>query len=181
MKKILLTVCTLVGLVASSFAQNLPIDPGTGKVTYLEVVDATGVSNADMLKVAKEWGLKQGYTIKEETADKIIFNGSSNVEYPGVNGSSIEKGQVTFTASVFVKDGKYRYIFTDFVHVGDVKTKASGGKLENINPDCGATKMSSKSWVLIKNKTASIATLLTNDLKRVEKEFQNNPANKSDW
>jgi hypothetical protein len=98
-----------------------------------------------------------------------------------VNGSTIEKGQVTFTASIFVKDGKYRYIFTDFVHVGDVKTKASGGKLENVNPDCGSTKMSSKSWVLIKNKTASNATILTNDLKRVEKEFQNNPANKSDW
>jgi hypothetical protein len=61
-------------------AQNLPIDQGTGKITYLEVVDATGISNADMLKVAKEWGLKQGYTIKEETADKIVFNGFSNVE-----------------------------------------------------------------------------------------------------
>lgn len=181
MKHILLSILVLLGISTSLSAQNLPVDAGTGKITYLEVVDATGVKPADLLKVVKDWATKQGFTIKEETADKLVYNASTNVEYPNINGSTTEKSAVTFTLSVFIKDGKYRYIATDFVHVGDVKVKAIGGKLENINPDCGATKMTSKSWVMIKNKTNSNLLALTEDLKRVVKEFQNDPANKSDW
>jgi hypothetical protein len=181
MKRIVLSILIACGLTAAAFAQNLPVDAGTGKITYLEVVDATGVKPADLTKVVKDWAAKQGFTLKEEAADKLVYNASTTVDYPSVNGSSTEKSAVTFTLSVFIKDGKYRYIATDFVHVGDVKTKAAGGKLENITPDCGATKMTSKSWVLIKNKVNSNLLALTADLKRVVKEFQNDPANKSDW
>jgi len=181
MKNSILTLLIAFGLSLNVFAQNLPVDAGTGKITYLEVVDATGVKPADLLKVVKDWATKQGFTIKEESADKLVYNASTSVDYPNINGSATEKSAVTFTLSVFIKDGKYRYIATDFVHVGDVKVKAIGGKLENVNPDCGATKMTSKSWVLIKTKTNSNLVALTGDLKRVVKEFQNDPANKSDW
>ncbi|ABG60991.1 hypothetical protein [Cytophaga hutchinsonii] len=181
MKKIVLSILITLGVAAAAVAQNLPVDAGTGKITYLEVVDATGVSPANLTKVVKEWATKQGFTLKEEAADKLVYNASTTVEYPNINGSMTEKSAVTFTLSVFIKDGKYRYIATDFVHVGDVKVKASGGKLENVTPECGATKMTSKSWVTIKNKTNSNLIVLTDDLKRVVKEFQNDPANKSDW
>lgn len=181
MKHFILTVLAAFVLTAITFAQNLPVDAGTGKITYLEVVDAAGVKPADLLKVVKDWATKQGFTLKEESADKLVYNASTNVEYPNINGSATEKSAVTFTLSVFIKDGKYRYIATDFFHVGDVKVKAAGGKLENVTPECGATKMTSKSWVLIKTKTNSNLVALTDDLKRVVKEFQNDPANKSDW
>jgi hypothetical protein len=181
MKNSIVALLITFGLSLNVFAQNLPVDAGTGKITYLEVVDASGVKPVDLLKVVKEWATKQGFTLKEETADKLVYNASANVDYPNINGSATEKSAVTFTLSVFIKDGKYRYIATDFVHVGDVKVKASGGKLENVSPDCGATKMTSKSWVLIKTKTNSNLLTLTSDLKRVVKEFQNDPANKSDW
>jgi hypothetical protein len=181
MKNSILTLLIAFGLSLNVFAQNLPVDPGTGKITYLEVVDATGVKPADLLKVVKDWATKQGFTLKEETADKLVYNASTTLEYPNINGSATEKSAVTFTLSVFIKDGKYRYIATDFVHVGDVKVKAVGGKLENVTPECGSTKMTSKSWVLIKTKTNSNLLALTGDLKRVVKEFQNDPANKSDW
>ncbi|WP_018341539.1 hypothetical protein [Cytophaga aurantiaca] len=181
MKNSILTLLIAFGLSLNVFAQNLPVDAGTGKITYLQVVDAAGVKPADLLKVVKDWATKQGFTLKEETADKLVYNASTTVDYPNINGSATEKSAVTFTLSVFIKDGKYRYIATDFVHAGDIKTKAAGGKLENVTPDCGATKMTSKSWVLIKNKTNSNLVALTDDLKRVVKEFQNDPANKSDW
>ncbi len=181
MKHFILTVLIACGLTATAFAQNLPVDAGTGKITYLEVVDATGVKPADLTKVVKDWATKQGFTIKEEAGDKLVYNASTTVDYPSVNGSTTEKSAVTFTLSVFIKDGKYRYIATDFFHVGDLKTKASGGKLENVTPECGATKMTSKSWVMIKNKTNANILALTADLKRVVKEYQNDPANKSDW
>jgi hypothetical protein len=181
MKHILLSALILFGISATSFAQNLPIDAGTGKITYLAVVDATGVKPADLTKVVKEWATKQGFKLKEEVADKLVYDANTTVDYPNINGSATEKSAVTFSLSIFIKDGKYRYIATDFVHVGDVKVKAIGGKLENVTPECGATKMTSKSWVMIKTKTNSNLIALTDDLKRVVKEFQNDPANKSDW
>ena len=181
MKQLLISILMLLGIISNSIAQNLPIDAGTGKITYLEVVDATGVKPTDLTKVVKEWATKQGFTLKEEAADKLVYDASIAVDYPNINGSSTEKSLVTFSLSLFIKDGKYRYIATDFFHVGDLKVKASGGKLENVTPECGATKMTSKSWVLIKNTTNSKVIVLTDDLKRVVKEYQNDPANKSDW
>lgn len=181
MKNLFLSALILLGISASSFAQNLPVDAGTGKITYLEVVDASGVKPTDLNKVVKDWATQQGFTLKDEAPDKLVYDASTTVDYPNINGSATEKSAVTFSLSIFIKDGKYRYIATDFLHVGDVKVKASGGKLENVTPECGATKMTSKSWVLIKSKTNSNLLALTADLKRVVKEFQNDPANKSDW
>jgi hypothetical protein len=181
MKHLFLSALILFGISATSFAQNLPVDAGTGKITYLAVVDATGVKPADLTKVVKDWATKQGFKLKEETADKLVYDASTTVDYPNINGSATEKSAVTFSLSIFIKDGKYRYIATDFVHMGDLKVKAIGGKLENVTPECGATKMTSKSWVMIKTKTNSNLVALTDDLKRVVKEFQNDPANKSDW
>ncbi|MDB5272634.1 MAG: hypothetical protein JWO58_1001 [Chitinophagaceae bacterium] len=180
MKKLFLAFAILCGSLNVAHAQ-LPVDQGTGKITYLEVVDAAGVKAADLNKVVKEWATKQGFALKEEAGDKLVYAASTAVEYPAVSGTGTEKGKVNFSLSVFCKEGKYRYILTDFVHEGDVKTKATGGKLENVNPDCGATKMSGKGWVTIKNKTGANMKVLTDDLKRVIKEYQNDPANKTDW
>lgn len=181
MKKLFLIAFISIGVFTITNAQTLPINQGTGKITFLEVVDANGVAPADLAKVVKTWATKQNFTITEDAADKLVYNAFSDLDYPGVSGSTIEKGKVKFSLSIFFKDGKYRYILTDFVHEGDVKTKANGGKLENVNPDCGVTKMSGKGWVTIKNKTASNMKTLTDDLKRVIKEYQNDPANKTDW
>lgn len=180
MKKLLLAFTLVIGAINFAHAQ-LPIDQGTNKVTYLEVVDAAGMKAADLNKVVKEWATKQGFTLKEDGAEKLVYDASTAVEYPAVSGSGYMKGKVKFSLSVFCKEGKYRYILTDFVHEGDVKTKDNGGKLENVNPDCGATKMSGKGWVTVKNKTGSNMKALTDDLKRVIKEYQNDPANKTDW
>jgi hypothetical protein len=180
MKKLLLSFALVCGAINFAHAQ-LPMDQGTGKVTYLEVVDASGVKAAELNKVVKDWATKQGFTLKEDGAEKLVYDASTVVEYPPVSGTVNLKGKVKFSLSVFCKEGKYRYILTDFVHEGDPKTKDNGGKLEAVNPECGATKMSGKGWVTIKNKTNSNMKALTDDLKRVIKEYQMDPANKTDW
>jgi hypothetical protein len=180
MKKILLAFTFVCAVLNFAHAQ-LPIDQGTGKITYLEVVDAAGVKAADINKVVKAWALKQGFALKEDGAEKLVYDASTAVEYPAVSGTATMKGKVKFSLSVFCKEGKYRYILTDFMHEGDIKTKDNGGKLENVNPDCGTTKMSAKGWVTAKNKTGSAMKALTDDLKRVIREYQNDPANKTDW
>ncbi len=183
MKRSLKLLSILLLLVNVSFAQDLPVDQNTGKVTYLEVVDAAGLNAKDIYAVAKQWGTDKKFTIKEDKENEtLVYTGTSPVEYPNVAGNANDKGKITFSFSVFVKDGKYRFIATDLVHTAEGKVAgADGGKLENVSPDCGKTKMSAKGWVTIKSKADANLKALTADLKRVIKEAQNDPAKKSDW
>ncbi len=183
MKRSFKIVFVLLLLVNASFAQDLPIDQNTGKITYLEVVDAAGLNAKDIYAVAKKWATDKKFVLKEDKENEtLIYTGTSPLDYPNVSGNAIDKGKITFSLSVFAKDGKYRYILTDVVHTAEGKVAGSdGGKLENVSPDCGKMKMSAKGWVTIKAKSdASLKTLVA-DLKRVIKEAQNDPAKKSDW
>jgi len=182
MKK-LVTLFILVLVFQFSNAQDFPINQSTGKITYLEVVDAAGLAPKDLYEVAKKWGADQKYTVTEDKANEsIVFKASTAVEYPSVSGSSNDKGRVEFSFSIFIKDGKYRYIFTDLEHKAEGKlVGVDGGKLENVSPDCGKGRMSAKGWVTIKTKADANLKALVTDLKRVVKESQNDPAKKTDW
>lgn len=184
MKKSLTLLPVLLLLVfGTTLAQEFPIDQNTGKITYIEVVDASGLAAANIYAVAKKWGTDKKFTLTEDKVNEtLIFSASTPVEYPNVSGSANDKGKVSFTCSVFIKEGKYRYIFTDLVHVAEGKVVGTnGGKLENVLPDCGKTRMSAKGWVTIKSKGDANLKALVADLKRVLKEAQNDPAKKSDW
>jgi len=183
MKRSLKLLSALLLLVNVSFGQDLPIDQNTGKITYLEVVDAAGLTGKDIYAVAKKWATDKKFTIKEDKENEsLVYTGTTPVEYPNVSGNAMDKGKVTFSFSIFAKDGKYRFIVTDLVHTAEGKVAGSdGGKLENVSPDCGKMKMSAKGWVTIKAKADVNLKALIADLKRVEKETQNDPAKKSDW
>ena len=182
MKKSFKLLVAMLLLVTASFGQDLPVDQNTGKITYIEVVDAAGLSAKDMYAVAKKWGGDKKFTIKEDKdGESVIFNGSTPVEYPNVSGNNNDKGKVTFTCSIFLKEGKYRFIFTDVFHVAEGKVVGSdGGKLENVSPDCGKLKMSAKGWVTIKGRADVGLKALVADLKRVMNDAQNDIAKKSD-
>ena len=183
MKRSLKLLSAFLLLVNVSFGQDLPVDQNTGKITYLEVVDAAGLTAKDIYAVAKKWGADKKFTIKEDKENEtLVYTGTTPVEYPNVSGNAIDKGKVTFSFSIFAKEGKYRFIATDLVHTAEGKVAGSdGGKLENVSPDCGKMKMSAKGWVSIKAKTDVNLKALVADLKRVIKEAQNDPAKKSDW
>ena len=183
MMKKLKTLFAFLLVTHLSFSQDLPVDANTNKITYLEVVDAAGLKATDIYKITKAWGEGKKYSIVENKENEsIVFSGSFPVEYPNVSGSANDKGKVNFSFSIFSKDGKYRFIATDFVHVAEGKVAGSnGGKLENVSPECGKTKMSAKGWIFIKNKTVTSMKAITDDLKRVVKEAQNDPSKKSDW
>lgn len=180
MKNIIFAFPLLLATFLVSPAQNLPINNSTGKITYIRVVDANGLSAADLFKYSKEWGAAKGFKVKSEDASKgeIVYEASSTMEYPGK--VKTETGNVNFEFFVFLKDGKYRYIAQDFVHEGQSKAP-SGGKLEATNPDCGAAGMSSASWVLIKKKTQSYMEALIVDYDKYIREIMNDPTKKSDW
>ncbi|HSZ24751.1 MAG TPA: DUF4468 domain-containing protein [Cytophagaceae bacterium] len=183
MKRSLKLLSILLLVVNTSFAQDLPVDQNTGKITYMEVVDAAGLKAKDIYTVAKKWGTDKKFLVKEDKENEtLVYTCTTPVEYPNAGGNANDRGKVTFSLSVFSKDGKYRYILTDLAHTAEGKTAGSdGGKLENVSPDCGKTKMSAKGWVTIKTKTDASLKALIADLKRVIKEAQNDPAKKSDW
>jgi len=181
MKTLIATFTFLLTSTVLCLAQSLPIDTKTGKITYIKVVDAEGMTAKDLFKYSKEWGVAQGFKVKSEDAanGEVVFEGASKISYPGVKGKT-ETGNVTFTFFIFSKEGKYRYIGTDLVHVGLDKAP-SGGKLEAVSPECGSSGMTAASWQLVKKKTQANMEALTADLERVIKEIQNDPAKQTDW
>jgi hypothetical protein len=181
MKKLGVLLVIMFSFLAVSAQNELPIDEKTGKVTFTEVVDASGLTGKQIFDLTKAWGLKQGFTVIEETdGSKIKFNASVKVYYPAPKSGPIEEGVVAFSFFVGCKDGKFRYILTDYSHTGK-KRSTNGGKIESSKPACGMTTMSSRGWVTIKNESKKNTDKLLTDLKRVIKEDQNDPEKNDDW
>jgi hypothetical protein len=182
-KKISFVAALFFALLSYSFAQELPVDKNTGKITYLEVVDADGLTAKEMYTIGKKWAADNKLVLKEDKENEtLVYTGNSALDYPNTTGNGIDKGKVSYTFSIFLKDNRYRFIVTDLAHSGEGKSAGSdGGKLENVSPECGKAKMSAKGWVTIKTKADTNLKALTADLKRVYKEAQNDPSKKSDW
>lgn len=179
MKKISLVSFLALFIGLSNVWAQLPVNAGTKKVTFLEKVDATGVSATQLYDLSKTWAKEQGYEITEDQAGKkIVCSGKHSLTYEGRKKG--EKGEVLFSFSVFLKDGKFRVIATDFTHQGVAKA-ASGGKLEATSAECGKKEMTAKTWLTIKKATNRETKKKIGDLKRVILEFQKNPANSDDW
>lgn len=180
MKKIL-TLPFLLLLTTSLFSQELPVDAKTGKITYIEVVDATGLSSKELYQAMKEWAKENGLKMKEdkEAEQEMIFEEAIPVEYARIKGKN-EMSEVSDLVYLMAKDNKYRYIFTDFVHEGSEKG-LSGGKLENKTPECGYSGINAANWNVIKKKTASEMDAKVTSLKKRIKEIQNDPARNKDW
>lgn len=64
-----------------------------------------------------------------------------------------EYGYVHFTAKIQVKEGKYRYTFSDFWHEAHEKRYGTGGDLTRKKPECGTFGMSLGYWRQIKAYT----------------------------
>src|SRR5205809_7451024 len=101
MKKIILSLALLFSLTVVTQAQILPIDAKTGKVMYIEVVDAAGMSAKDLYKAAKEWAVSKGMEIKkeDEATGELVFAGKMPIDVTGLKGKA-EKGNVNYSFSI---------------------------------------------------------------------------------
>jgi hypothetical protein len=182
MKKMVFSFVFSLFVCFSSYCQDLPVNPSTGKVTFMEVLDAKNMKADDLYKVLSEWCTAQGFKLSKDDKSngEATFTGSLPVEYGSTKPGRTDKGKVNFNYSFFCKDGKYRYIVTDFVHEG-LEGAAAGGKLENVQPECGKAGMVPVSWVQIKNKTKSQMEFWVNEMKKAEIQVQNDPAKNKDW
>lgn len=103
---------------------NLPFDDETGKITYKGVVELKGMTAQQLYSNGKAWFSKAFGSGKavidfdDNTNYKIIGKGKIPILVKGNLGKQ-PGGYVNFTISLFFKDGKYKYIFTNFYHEGE--------------------------------------------------------------
>lgn len=112
----------------SSFGQKetpkLPIDKSTNKITYSEVVPVdSSVSKQELFGRAREWFAKtyrsSTNVIQMEDKESGIIVGKALFQvYHRALGSNYPSGYINYTISVYLKDGRYKYVFTNFYHSG---------------------------------------------------------------
>ncbi len=119
-------------------AAPLPIDPQTKLITYQEVVQVPGVSQADLYARAAAWAARTYNTADQVTphpeTSELDIKGRRTVTlrttYADVLRGSYA-GVVHHTLTIYVKDGRYKYVLTDLTHdASGVPNIHSGGPLE---------------------------------------------------
>ncbi|MFD1467548.1 DUF4468 domain-containing protein [Hymenobacter caeli] len=119
-------------------AAPLPLDPQTQRIAYEGVVPVPGVSQADLYARARAW-VARAYPLKDDVVqlqDQAQITVKSariarvRTPYAGVLRSSYA-GVVRHTLTIYVKDGRYKYVLTDLAHdAAGVPNMRSGGPLE---------------------------------------------------
>jgi hypothetical protein len=106
----------------------LPADPNTRKVSYADIVEAPGSRKAGLFNAAKKWILTKNsptnpYMVSFENEAGGSVTGKGTFMLPG----NRRNYAVLFTINIGVKDGKYRYDFTDFMIQYKTEAGSSGG------------------------------------------------------
>jgi hypothetical protein len=146
----------------SSKTPELPIDSGTHLVAYTGVVEVPTTPQAQLYTRAAAW-VAQYYpaattAVQDKEAGKIIVQGVAHPHAPAGFASS-----VTYTLSLYVKDSKYKYDFTNFRHEATTGSDIGLGAFENEKVGNALTRgIMQKPWNNIRNETATqIQSLIT--------------------
>ncbi|MBC7920451.1 MAG: DUF4468 domain-containing protein [Ferruginibacter sp.] len=167
-----------LGALRASAQVPFPVEEGTRKITYTEVVTIDKVKKGELLKRAQSWAAGGQYApAKQQVADQYQCRGQVKVSYPSITAGKTDKGLVTYSAAVYCKDGKYKYVLTDFSHQG-LDGRGDGGALENSTPACGKFILSLASWNKIKEQTHAEAENAVASLKAALEKGPAPPAKK---
>jgi hypothetical protein len=111
----------------------LPFDATTHQIAYQGVVEVAGATKEQLYTRAYEW-LAKAYRsandviqMQDKEAGRLVGKGTASVRARGLSA-----GYVRHTLTIYLKDGRYKYVLTDFVHEsGGMKDVYSGGPLES--------------------------------------------------
>ena len=145
---------TLLFCLLAVFARAQDVLPmKDGMVTLSGVVEVPGMQKGLLYANAKAW-LKATYmsprTIQSEDAMEGTITAKSMFKIMSEPGGKKPGGVINFTLDIKVKEGKYKYTFTNLHHTDKTDKIGSGGKLENKEPHCGYKKMKEEQWQAIK-------------------------------
>lgn len=151
MKKLIFLPAILL-LTFNAFSQPaFPIDKETKKITYTEVVEINRtIKKATIETRISNWVKEKKYLAKtKQEPTSFAFKGNIVLVYPSATTGKNEKGVVEFVCTLYPKDGRYKYVISNFKHNG-INGRGSGGDLENSAPECGKYVLPLGSWAKIK-------------------------------
>lgn len=164
---------------------------GQDPLTYTEVVQVDSISAIELYSRAKFWFV----TAYNSANDVLQMDNKENGEIIGKAimkynpnvfvGSETTKGNIKYTIKIFVKDGRYKYEITDFIHdpYGNQYGKSSMGLIttdkECPNPPTKAKAWSNKVWDDIKSQIDGNMKLLILSLKG--QMIKKSESKKNDW
>jgi len=189
MKKTSISICfaILIGIsnfVYSQEAQDiqLPTNKETNLIEFTELVTVdSSLTQNDLYTRAREWFAlnfkSANNVIQMDDKNAGIIIGKGNMSVTG--GKYLADGKIDFTLKIQVKDGRFKYWFTDFVH-SSYKAGYSGGHLENEKPICGNLFMLKKGWIQVKEIADTEVKSMTASIKAaLGKKLSAN--DKTDW
>ncbi|WP_177204894.1 DUF4468 domain-containing protein [Hymenobacter arizonensis] len=140
---------------ATAKSSALPVDPDTGLVAYTGVVEVPGALQAHLYTRAAAW-VAEHYpaatsAVQDKETGKLIVQGTAYPRAPAGFASS-----VTYTLSLYVKEGKYKYDFTGFRHEAKAGDDVGLGAFENEKVGNALTRdVLQKPWNGIRAETAA--------------------------
>jgi len=172
MKKIFVLVLCLYGL--GLHAQQLEFD---------KVFKVPGKKKDELYLKARDWladrfrESDKVIELDDKESGKLYGNGSFRTPLKGGMGLWKESG-VKFAIQLMFKDGKYRCIIKNMVHIDfNLKSYPSeGGSLEREKPSCGWMGINRKHWKIIKQMAEVEAQKVLIDLGNYMLDEQDN-----DW
>lgn len=150
MRNFKVLICSIILVVLSIswiFGQigepNLPIDSDTKKITYTEVVLVdSSTTKQELYSKAREWFAKTYVSstnvlqMEDKENGKLIGKALMEVSFKTILGTNFPGGFINYTISIYLKDGKYKYEFTNFHHTGTIAYNGQkvpdGGDCESI-------------------------------------------------
>jgi hypothetical protein len=116
----------------------LPIDPASQLITFQDVVQVPGISQADLYTRATAWAARTynlpGQITPHPETGEIVIKGQQIVTLRTIYADVLRgsyAGVVRHTLTIYVKDGRYKYVLTNLTHdATGVPNLRSGGALE---------------------------------------------------
>jgi hypothetical protein len=138
--KHLLFVLSLLFVIPASYAQTtkentslsiLPVSPDTDLITYEGVIEVAGMDKAVLYSRAYNWLAKTYRSstdviqVQDKETGELVAKGLVRVTSRGR-----DAGSVLHTLTIYIKDGRCKYVLTNLVHQAGTSSYLSGGPLE---------------------------------------------------
>lgn len=146
-------------------------------LVFAAVVKVDSVSQDELYQRGLVWFTKtfsnanDVIQLKEENTATIVAKAEIPYTQSFISGSTQTKGKVSFTYSLYFKEGRYKYEISDFYHVpyGGSSGSYSVGQLTNSescpNPKKMAAGWSDKVWNDVKNQVKTEMTMLAKNMQ----------------
>lgn len=147
-------------------AQDLPKND-SGEVEYTEVIVVDSASADQLYTAAKLWfaesfkDANEVLQVQDKEAGELLGKGLFYIPTNRFGYTAIGLGFVRFQISISVKDGRYKYSFSNFIHEGGKQQIYDCGPLDNEKP----TVCSKKIFIEVKEKTNDQINNLIESLK----------------